>query len=319
MVLPYLHRSFPALSALTPVHTALALELRRDIEVLATDIGPRGTFAPQRYRLAEEFLTAALVRAGYSVQRQAFEAKGVRCANLEAAVPGTDPRAQIVVVGAHYDSVQGCPAANDNASGVAGVLAIGRALRGKPGRGTVRFVLFANEEPPFFNLGEMGSQLYAKKCRDAGDDIAGMVCLETIGYYSDRRGSQQWPAAVLGLILPSVGDFVAMVGPASAKRWIQRAAALFEREQGFPMIAAAAPATIDQINWSDHRGFNEAGYPAFMVTDTAPLRYPHYHLPSDTPEKLDYDSMARVVHVLTAMVAGLADGNEVRANPRGHA
>ncbi len=316
-MIPYLHKSRPPLAPLTEAERALAAELRRDVEILASDIGPRGTFAPDRYALAERFLESSLVKAGYEVRRHSFEAYGapphsseahsVTCSNLEVAIPGTTHPDRIVIVGAHYDSVPGCPAANDNASGVAGVLAIARTLRPRSFRNTLRFVLFANEEPPHFNTNDMGSQHYALASRQAGEDIRGMICFETIGCYRHEPGSQQWPHPALNLVLPTVGDFVAFVGPTASKPFMKPAAEAFDRTQAFPLVAGAAPDAIEQVNWSDHRGFNEVGYPAFMVTDTAPLRYAHYHLSTDTPEKLDYNSMARVVRGLASMLTDLAD------------
>jgi Zn-dependent M28 family amino/carboxypeptidase len=306
-VLPYLHRANPKLQPLTDQERQLAAALRRDVEVLASDIGPRGTFAPDRYALAADFIESALSRAGYSVSRQWFEAVGVNCCNLEVSIRGTRDPGKIVILGAHYDSVEGCPAANDNASGVAGVLAIARALAGSQPAATLRFVLFANEEPPFFNFNEMGSQEYARRSRKGNEDICAMVCLETIGCYKHEEGSQVWPFTGMGLVLPTIGDFITFVGPTDSRQLIRAAAEAFDRQLAFPLLAAAAPAAIDHINWSDHRGFNEQGYQAFMVTDTAPFRYEHYHRESDTPEKLDYESMARVVRGLIGTVADLAN------------
>lgn len=303
---PYLHKSVPRLRDLSARQATLAAELRQDVEILATDIGPSGTFAPDRYRLAEEFLLSALKRAGYTPEREAWTADGVPCANLIANLRGTETPERIVIVGAHYDSVEGCPAANDNGSGIAGLLALARQFAGAPRRSTIRFVCFANEEPPWFNVNEMGSQVHARACHAAKQDIRGMISLETIGYYSAAARSQSWPHAALNLLLPTIGDFIAFVGPSAAKPLIARCAKLFEAQHAFPLLAAA-PDAIDQVNWSDHRGFIEAGYPAFIVTDTAPLRYPHYHLPTDTAEKLDYPSMARVVDGLAGMLAEWAD------------
>ncbi len=304
---PYLHKSFPELHALTPEQSVLAVELRRDVEMLATDIGPRGTFDPHRYRLAEDFLVAAMRLAGYEIERQTWTAASVSCSNLIATLEGTVTPKRIHVIGSHYDSVEGCPAANDNGSGVAGLLAIARRLAGKPRRSTLRFVFFANEEPPFFNIGEMGSQMYARACQAASDDIRGMIALETIGCYSTAPKSQRWPHDALNLLLPTVGNFIAMVGPSACKPLIARCAKLFEQQAKFGLLAGAAPGAIDQINWSDHRGFIECGYQAFMVTDTAPFRYPHYHLRTDTPDKLDFDAMARVVQGLVGLTQALAD------------
>lgn len=308
VILPFLSKSSPTLAPLTDADRALAAALRRDVEILATDIGPRGTHAPKAYAIAEQFLTSALRGAGYEVERRVFEAMGVECANLVATLRGTQtnqPR-RCLVVGAHYDSVEDCPAADDNASAVAGVLALARAMRHDSLPIDVRFVLFANEEPPFFNTNDMGSQRYARECRERGDDIVGMVCLEMIGYYSSKSGSQKWPVDALNLILPTTGDFICLVGPEASRTFIEHAAEAFEAQAAFPLVAAAAPDSIVFIHLSDHRGFNEAGYPAFMLTDTAFLRNPHYHRATDTPDTLDFDSMARVVRGTLGMVRALA-------------
>jgi Zn-dependent M28 family amino/carboxypeptidase len=303
--LPYLFRSNPSLPVADETVAPMVRELRRDVETLAVDIGPRGTYDPRRYKLAEDFLGAALARSGYRVARQTFEAMGVPCSNIEVAIPGTVAAEKILVVGAHYDTVEGCPGANDNSSGVAAVLAIARAMANDRPRCTVKFVLFANEEPPFFNMDEMGSQIYARRCGVERNDLR-MVCLETIGCYSREKGSQRWPLDGLDLMLPDTGNFIALVGAAASGRLIRLAAEAFEAQGAFAMLAAAAPASTHYLMASDHRGFNEAGYEAFMVTDTAPFRYPHYHEASDTPDKIDFDSMARVVKGLIGTVRELA-------------
>lgn len=303
--LPYLHRSTPTLPPLSDAERELAAALKRDVETLALDIGPRGTFAPGRYRLAEDFLTSALTRAGYEVKRHAFEAFDVECANLEAILPGRESPERVLILGAHYDSIEGCPAANDNASGVAGVLAAARAMAADKPACTVRFVLFANEEPPHFNMDTMGSQIYARRCQLDRHHLR-MVCLETIGCYSKMKGSQRWPIQALDMLLPDIGDFIALVGITESQRFIKAASQAFEKQQAFPMLAAAAPASTNYLSASDHRGFNESGYEAFMITDTAPFRYPHYHEPTDTPDKLDFESMARVVRGVIGMVRELA-------------
>lgn len=308
--LPYFHRSRPAVGSLSGAERELAVGLRRDVEVLATDIGPRGTFAPDRYRLAEEFLTASLQNMGYAVSRLESPAiEGVSW-NLEVTIPGVSKPREILVVGAHYDSMVNCPAANDNGSGVAATLAMARAFSGRKLQRTLRFVLFANEEPPHFNVNAMGSQHYAKTCRMRGDNIVGMVCMETIGCYSNAPKSQTWPALPGGvrLPLPTTGDFIAFVGPTHAAPLIRQSCRAFRRQSAFPLLGAAVPSVIQQVNWSDHRGFNEVGFQGFMVTDTAPLRYAHYHKVTDTPEKLDYESMARVVRGCIGMVGVLAGG-----------
>lgn len=305
---PYINISRVAKTNPSASQQSLAAELERDVCVLALDIGPRGYHAPAAYLLAEQFLTAALTKLGYTVQRHAVECIDSTIAhNLIVEIPGRESPEKIITAGAHYDSVERCPAANDNASGVAGILAMARALRNHQPRSTIRLVLFANEEPPHFNMDLMGSQLYAKACHARGESLRGMFCLETIGCFSDQPKSQQWPLPGLDLMLGNVGDFICFIGPTPCKPFLSRCAAAFEATQAFSLIAAAIPGAVDQVNWSDHRGFNTIGCPAFMITDTAPLRYPHYHAPSDTPDKLNYVAMARIVGGATRMLIDVAE------------
>lgn len=216
------------------------------------------------------------------------------------------PADGILVIGAHYDSVAGCPGANDNASGVAAVLELSRLLRGDAGRLAIRFVAFANEEPPFFMTEAMGSRVYARRCRERGEQIAGMFSLETIAYYSNERGSQQYPGpALFQRLYPDTGNFIGFVSNVASRKLLRDAGGEFRRRGAFPSEGVAAPADIPGIGWSDHWAFWQEGYPAVMLTDTAPYRYPHYHQPSDTPDKLDYDSFARVVWGLKEMFAAL--------------
>jgi hypothetical protein len=151
----------------------------------------------------------------------------------------------------------------------------------------------------------MGSRRYVRLIRDRGESVAGMFSLETIGYYSDLRGSQQYPPP-LGLFYPDTGNFIGFVANLSSRAWLRDALGAFRRHARFPSEGVAAPAFIPGIDWSDHRSFWEAGYPALMITDTALFRYPHYHLPSDTPDKLDYPALARVVTGLDGMLRDLA-------------
>jgi Zn-dependent M28 family amino/carboxypeptidase len=307
VTVPFLHLPRDSRPIVTAELRLLADELRRDVEILASDIGPRNVLVPSRYKLAEQFIHSALTQMGYGVRRQTWMASEVECANLEVVLAGTRTPETLLVIGAHYDSIEDCPAANDNGSGVAGLLAIARRLKGERFPCTIRLVFFANEEPPFFNLDEMGSQIYARACKAANDRIMGMYCLETIGCYSSARGSQTWPAMAIPFQLPDVGNFISFVGPTSARNLIKQSVTAFETGSKFPCLGASLPSEVaSQVDWSDHRGFNEMGYPAFMITDTAPLRYVHYHTPNDTADKLNYESMACVVDGVIAMTRQLA-------------
>ena len=213
--------------------------------------------------------------------------------------------AEIVIVGAHYDSVVGSPGANDNGSGVAATLELARLLKGTTFKRTLRLVWFVNEEPPFFPGADMGSRRYAARSRERGERIAAMFSLETIGFYSDAAGSQHYPPP-LGMFYPNRGNFLAFVSNVGSRGLLRIAVGAFRRHAAFPSEGVAAPAAVPGVGWSDHASFWAEGYPALMVTDTAPYRYPHYHLGSDTPDKVDYARLARVVTGLRGMIAEVA-------------
>ncbi len=290
---------------LVAARPALASELRADVEYLAATIGPRYTFRAGSLPRAADYLEEAFARAGYDTSRQEYEVHGERFANVVADRRGVRWPDAIVVVGAHYDSVPGCPGANDNASGVAALLALARRLADVPLDYTVRYVAFANEEPPYFQTPNMGSLQYARACRARGDQIKSMLCLETIGCFSDEPGSQRYPP-VFNLLYPDRGNFIGFVGNWSNRHLVRRAIETFRRHAAIPSEGSAPPGAIPGVGWSDHWAFWQAGYPAFMVTDTAPFRYRHYHEPTDTPDRLDFERMALVVEGLVPVLRDLA-------------
>ncbi len=294
------------LPELTETQATLRDELDAEVTVLATRIGERNLSRYESLDQAARYIETQLAEAGYDVSRQEFEVTGRTCVNLAAELPGTDKPDEIVVVGGHYDSVAGCPAANDNGTGVAATLALARRMRDhKPAR-TVRFVFFVNEEPPWFKTQDMGSVVYAKACRERGDNVVAMLSLETIGYYDDSKGSQRYPPPV-GLCYPSEGNFIAFVGNYRSRRLVRRVVGIFRRHAQFPSEGAALPAIVPGVGWSDHWAFWQQDYMALMVTDTAPFRYPDYHLPTDTPDTLDFARTARVVEGIEAVVRELAE------------
>ncbi len=290
---------------LTEAESLLKEHLASDVKSLASEIGDRNVFAYDNYLAAADFIEASLRAAGYDVDRQTFSTEGRTCYNLEAEITGSKRPENILVLGAHYDSVAGTPAANDNASGVAALLAIARAFAGVETAVTLRFVAFANEEPPFFQTGNMGSLVYAQRSRERGENIVGMVSLETIGYYSDAPGSQQYPFP-FQLLYPNTGNFIAFVADTGSRGLLRDGIRAFRENTAFPSEGAAVPGFIPGVGWSDHWAFWQAGYRGFMVTDTAPFRYPYYHTVDDTPDKLDYERMSRVVTGLIAMTRELA-------------
>jgi len=277
--------------------------------VLAVASEEHNVAHPRALERSARYIEAALAGYGYAVAWQEFEAAGVKVRNLEVARGG--PGGRLVVIGAHYDSVPGAVGADDNGSGVAALLELARAFRDfVPGEGLeIRFIFYVNEEPPWSRTEKMGSLVHARKLAREGREVGAMLSLETIGYYSDRPGSQRYPFP-LSLFYPSTGDFIAFVGNLRSRRLVRQAVASFRAHAAFPSEGGALPDFIDDAARSDHWSYWRHGWPALMVTDTAPFRYPHYHTAEDTPDKLDYDRLARVVRGLEGVVRELATGAE---------
>ena len=282
--------------------------LKRHVEMLAQQIGERNVWNAEALYAAALYIRNTLENLGYQVRTQRFESGGHMVQNLEVELQGTTAPEEIIILGAHYDSVFGTPGANDNASGVAALLEIARLLAGNSHARTLRLVAFANEEPPFFLTRDMGSLMYAAHSRHRGEQIKAMLALETIGYYTDQPGSQHYPFPY-NLFYPDTGNFIGFVGNLSSWRLVRKSIAAFRDSTAFPSEGVAAPGWIPGVGWSDHWSFWQAGYPAIMITDTAFYRYQHYHAATDTPEKLDYPSLARVTRGLVDVAVELAGGD----------
>jgi hypothetical protein len=298
-------RSYQGPPATSPAHARLADSLRAHVVALAATLGERNLERHAELERAASYVAAALAPLGCAVERQRFEARGRSASNVECELPGTTHAEEIVVVGAHYDSVRGSPGANDNASGVAVLLELAQRAAAVPRERTLRFLAFANEEPPHFQTREMGSLVYAERSLARAERVVAMLSLESLGFYSDVRGSQRYPAG-FGLLYPSRGNFVAFVTNPQSRGLARRAIAAFRGSHAAVATeGVAAPAFIPGVAWSDHWAFWAHGVPAIMVTDTAVFRDPHYHTLRDTPERLDYARMASVVDGLEAVITAL--------------
>lgn len=289
----------------TDSQKALAEALQRDVTALASEIGKRSTFDPRGMAESAKYLIAEMTTSGYAPPREVFVQRNARTPNLEFTLPGTTNASEIIVIGAHYDTFQGTPGADDNASGCAATLALARLLKGRPQARTIRFVFFVNEEPPSFWTEDMGSWVYAKDCRSRNDNIVAMLSLETMGYYTDIVGYQKYPPLV-GSFYPEEGNYIAFISNLSSRSLLHTCIGTFRETTPFPSEGAALPSYFPGVGWSDHWSFWKEGYPAIMVTDTANFRNPHYHIASDKPSTLDYDSFARVVEGLERVVIKLA-------------
>ncbi len=296
-------RNISNAAPLSSIEIELRGELIADVQTLAGQIGERNMARYPQLNAAADFIENSFSSAGLQPRRDSYDLQGRACHNIEAEIRGARP--EILLIGAHYDSVFGSPGANDNGSGVAAMLALARRFAGKPAQHTLRFVAFVNEEPPYFLTEQMGSLVYAGRCKAHGDRISAMISLETIGYFSDAPHSQTYPAPGLGVFYPSVGNFIGFVSNVSSRNLLRRAIALFRKHAKIPSEGAALPGFIPGVSWSDQWSFWQHGYPGIMITDTAPFRYPHYHSATDTPDKLDYDRFALVVSGMEKVIEEL--------------
>jgi Zn-dependent M28 family amino/carboxypeptidase len=239
------------------------------VRALADEIGARHVGAPDALRHAQRLIETRFRDTGWDVDLQPFEAGGVTVANVEARV--RDSSSPFFVVGAHYDTVPGTPGANDNGTGVAALMELAGILREAGTFHHVRLVAFVNEEPPWFQTAQMGSTVYAARARAQGDRVTGML--------SDL------------LSAPLLRRFMRAFRAASP----------------LPLVGAPAASHLPGVGWSDHWSFWRHGFRALMLTDTAPFRYPHYHQPTDTPDRIDYVRLAFAVEGIAGAVAALAD------------
>lgn len=293
------------LPPLSAEETGIRNGLTVHVGTLAGSIGERNLGRYESLQVAANYIEQTLRRLGYRPRDEPFKSRGRPVRNIVAEKRGSSIPEEVVLLGAHYDSAQGSPGANDNGSGVAALLELARLLADQQPQRTVRFVAFVNEELPFSNSPEMGSLVHARAAKGRGDRVPAMLSLETIGYYSDAPGSQHYPFP-LSRFYPDAANFIGFVGNLGSRKLVRSALGSFRREVRFPAEGAAVPEWIEGVGWSDHWSFWQVGYPAIMVTDTAFFRYTHYHTAEDTPDKIDYGRMARVVAGLARVILDLA-------------
>jgi hypothetical protein len=283
----------------------LAERLRTHVQVLAGEIGERNRDNRGQLDRAADYIERELSGMGYLVAPEIFGDAQYR--NLVVDLYGRELRDSVLVVGAHYDTAWFTAGADDNASGVAGLLEIARALKDRPLRRSVRLIAFTNEEEPFFGRDTMGSMVAAKRSYDRRENVVGMLSLEMIGYYSDEPDSQRYPAPVRRFY-PTVGDFIGFVGNLPSRALLHEAIGEFRKVAQFPSEGLAAPEwLVLDIRRSDNHAYWRYGFPAIMVTDTSNFRNRNYHNMGDRPDTLDYERMARAVTGLTEMIAALAN------------
>ncbi|OKH52201.1 aminopeptidase [Calothrix sp. HK-06] len=294
------------LLSLSTSETILRDSLQKEIKIIGSDIGKRNYSYYENLQATASFLKSGFQNARYTVNEQKYNIGNQTYSNLEVEIRGSKRPNEIVIIGAHYDSAFTSNGANDNGSGAAAVLELGRRFVDKKPSRTLRFVEFVNEEPPFFWTDNMGSLVYAKRCKERKENIVAMLSLETMGYFSDTANSQKYPFP-LNYIYPSTGNFIAFIGNVKSSGFVKNVIKMFRNSTKFPSQGAALPAQVPGAGWSDQWSFWQQGYSGVMVTDTAPFRYPYYHTQEDTPNKIDYARLSRVVYGLEQVIDKLVE------------
>lgn len=284
--------------------------LRLHVDRLAGLIGPRYLQKPKTIQATVGYIESQWAAMGMTVKQECYGAFGDNAINLVVDIMGTKRSDEVVLLGAHYDTVYCTPGADDNASAVAAMLEVSRLLLKHRASRTIRYVAFACEEPPYFAIGAMGSQFHARQSRLRGDKITGMLCLEMVGYFSDAEQSQMVPTAIprwLHRFFPRRGNFLAAIGNLASWRLCWSFRRGFKRgTRSMPLFSLCLPESVNDIRLSDNSSFWDQGYPALMLTDTSYLRNPHYHKGSDTPETLNYPRMTQVALGVAAAMKRLA-------------
>ena len=295
------------LPPMPPDASARVAVLRRHVAKVASR--PHSTAFLPELEAAARYIEAELSSYGLAPIAHHYTVDGIEVRNIEVVLePATSrPGSACIVIGAHYDAPDDFCGANDNGTGVAALLEIARVMAKTPPKVTrLRLVFFVNEEHPYGKTPQMGSWQYANVLTQMGERVRGMIALETLGFFSDEPGSQRFPKP-FDVVYPDTGNFVAFVALPGARRFLHDSIKAFRRSGLFPSIGGLAPGFLEGIDMSDHWSFHQFGYPALMITDTAPFRNPHYHQPTDTPENVDYESLARITMALVAMTRQLVD------------
>ena len=266
--------------------------LYRHVEYLSEKIGDRHLWKQGSLNKAADYIESVLTSSGYAVRRQSYSCYGQSVSNLIAEKAGTDK--EVVILGAHYDSVPGSPGADDNASAVAGLLELARLHQETSNKKTLVFSGFVNEEPPCFGSPNMGSMVYAKHLKEQRIPVEVMVSLEMIGYFSEER-IQTYPLPGMGLVYPKTGDYIGVVGNFDSSKYVSSLKKGIRKYSKIKARSLTAPEFFGGINLSDNYSFWQHGYRAVMVTDTSFFRNRNYHQETDTIDTLNFDRMAEVV------------------------
>jgi Zn-dependent M28 family amino/carboxypeptidase len=284
----------------------IASRARKIVEVLANNYPSRNGRFPAVLNAASDFIEQEFRDLGYAVESHSYICEGTKVRNLVVEKKGSMPELSYVILGAHYDTVLGTPGADDNATGVAGLIELARLLKDQPAKHTVKFVAFPHEEPPYFYTHLMGSRQYAGELKQKGEKVLVMLALEMLGYAGENY-PQLYPVPLMRWLgrYPKHGDFIGLVGNLKSLAMMSKVRRAMRRQGTISVESLSAPGFIPPLFLSDHSSFWRFGFPALMITDTAFLRNPHYHKESDTPDTLNYAFLANVVSAVYAAIQSL--------------
>jgi hypothetical protein len=279
-----------------------AERLQQHLSMLTVTIGERSIYRPGNLEKARLYIESFHRDLGLKVESQMYRYGDLEVGNVVAQIDLAESPSRLFLLGAHYDSVAGTVGADDNAAAIAVQLEVARALRDLVGRSnsdvSVKIVSFVLEEPPTFATRHMGSKVYARKARKDREKIDGMICLEMVGYFCDQPGCQSYPFPLMFMNYPKEGNFIGIVGNSNSRDLTRSLEQAFRRNPGLPVVTLTVPLNgwiLPSVRLSDHSAFWDESFKAVMVTDSAFYRNPHYHLSSDTMDKLDFRRMAELV------------------------
>ena len=281
-------------------------QLYKHVEHLSVRIGSRSVYEYGKIEEARRYIASCLEGFGYVPEFQKYTYEGQVYSNVIVSIKGKTHPDETVIIGAHYDTVDGTPGADDNGSAVAVLLEICRMMKGSsPGR-TLKLIFFVLEEPPLFRSEYMGSHVYASAAKGRREDVKAMISLEMLGYYSDKKGGQTFPLPLMGLFYPSTPDFIAVVGDLQSRSLVEKIKKSLKQGSKMPVETLSTVSFVPGVDFSDHRAFWKMGYSAVMITDTAFYRNPNYHTERDTVDTLDYGRMHDLLNGLVEVAKDLA-------------
>lgn len=284
----------------------LTHNLYHHVAILSKEIGSRSLREYDKITQAQNYIETFLQGIGFPYVLQSYAANGKIFSNVIAVLPGGDDRPETIVIGAHYDTVWNTPGADDNASGVAVLLEMCRALQNYSANKTIKLVFFALEEPPIFDTKKMGSWIFASDARARGEDIILMISLDMLGYYNDNDKRQQYPLPLMNLFYSTTPNFIVVAGDRPCRRLVTLTADKIRQACNFGVEDLTVPRFFPGFKLSDNLSFWKMGYKAMLITDTGFYRNPNYHTDRDTIETLNFDKMTSLCEGLVAMIRDLS-------------